>query len=240
MSYRYFTKETVSLILEQSYDLEALLDTNDSFHLLKVQRLKNGEMIELVSQGTSYMGSFTSNDKKIRINKTLDSNELNYYLTLIVFLPKGDKVELITMKAVELGMKAIIFVSGDNSVARSISASKLQRLKIIAKEAAMQSKRDLIPEVSFITRFEDLALSTEVYVAAETLAKSPVVKRQQLLKTKEATLIVGPEGGFSKMELALFQKRGYHLVSLGRRILRCETAAITLMSLLMYQGEENA
>lgn len=177
----------------------------------------------------------------------LDSN-LSIDLYLFQGLPKSDKLELIIQKAVELGVKEIIPFQMDRSIAKieqNKIKQKTQRFNAIAQSAAEQSKRTIIPQV-----LEPLSFKLALEKAKELdLLLVPYENQKGILSTKEALslikkgdkvgVIIGPEGGFSPNEIALAEKDGGKLISLGKRILRTETAAITALSMLMLHAEMN-
>jgi len=164
--------------------------------------------------------------------------------TVLCGMPKGEKADLIVQKCTEAGAAAIVFFLSERCVARPDGKAlekKLQRWQRIAREAAMQSGRGAIPTVDAaadIGEAFDIALKTELPLFLyETGERVPL---KQALGAKpgfaSAAIITGPEGGFAPYEAELAKKLGIPLVSLGERILRCETAPLAALVALMYES----
>ena len=172
-------------------------------------------------------------------------SELPCRVTLYQALPKGDKLELIVQKAVELGAAAIVPVLTSRCISRPDSkgmAKKRERLMKIACEAAGQSGRGILPEVRPLLPFRE---------AVAEMAKSPCpilfYERAEgplgpLLAPRppEIALMVGAEGGFSPQEAAEAEEAGLRLCTMGPRILRCETAPLYALSAIGYVYENSA
>ena len=158
--------------------------------------------------------------------------------------PKGDKAEVIVQKAVELGADSIVFFLSSRCVARpdeKSAAGKLQRLGKIAEAAAMQSGRGKIPRVRWIGKYgEMLAEAARAELAAFLWEDAGGLSLRGLMRQKgsfrTAALITGPEGGFSPEEAAQASAAGIPAVTLGKRILRCETAPLCALTALMYES----
>ncbi len=157
-------------------------------------------------------------------------------------LPKSDKMDLIVQKATELGAAAIVPLVTERTIVKVRDEEKrIARWQKIAREAAMQSNRPDIPEVGAIVSFKDF-LRTPIS-EPETLLLLPWEEGIEPLKdvlrrniaVKRVFVLIGPEGGFSSSEAASAQERGFNLVSLGRNILRTETAAIAALSMIGYE-----
>lgn len=173
-------------------------------------------------------------------------NELPSKLYLFQGLPKSDKMELIIQKAVELGVYEIVPVETKRAVVRldaKKAAKKIERWNGIAESAAKQSGRNIIPEVTGVKSFSE-AVS---YAGELDLALIPYELAEGMQATREVIgkimpgqsvgIFIGPEGGFDTAEVAGAQEAGIIPVTLGKRILRTETAGLTMLSILMYHLE---
>lgn len=222
----------------------------DVNHMKNVLRMKPGEEI-LISNGV---------DKDYRCQvETLDSDavtarilsvdeegtELPGKIYLFQGLPKQEKMELIVQKAVELGVYQVIPVAMKRSVVKLDARkeeTKIRRWNTIAESAAKQSKRIVIPEVTGVMSVKE-ALA---YAADFDLKLLPYEECRGMAATKSRwrrktgyghRRVYGPEGGFEETEVEEARAAGFYPVSLGKRILRTETASLTMLSILMYQME---
>lgn len=180
------------------------------------------------------------------LEKTQQTSELASKLVLFQGLPKGDKMELIIQKAVELGVYEIVPVSTKRTVVKldeKKKASKQKRWQAIAESAAKQSGRGRIPQVAPVMT---LAQAFD-YGAAFDQNLIPYELEQGMAHTKELLsglksgmsigIFIGPEGGFDEVEIQQAKERGICPISLGKRILRTETAGLCILSVLMFQLE---
>ena len=174
--------------------------------------------------------------------------ELPSKIYLFQGLPKSDKMELIIQKAVELGVYEIIPMATARAVVKldqKKAAAKVKRWQAISESAAKQSKRLLIPEVKEPVKFSEalkLASDLDVRLIPYELAEGMDGTRQIIQSVKpgqSVAVFIGPDGGFEEAEVELAKEAGFQAITLGRRILRTETAGMTVLSILMYQLEEN-
>ena len=174
--------------------------------------------------------------------------ELPSKIYLFQGLPKSDKMELIIQKAVELGVYEIIPMATARAVVKldqKKAAAKVKRWQAISESAAKQSKRLLIPEVKEPVKFSEalkLASDLDVRLIPYELAEGMDGTRRIIQSVKpgqSVAVFIGPEGGFEEAEVELAKEAGFQAITLGRRILRTETAGMTVLSILMYQLEEN-
>ena len=173
--------------------------------------------------------------------------ELPVKLYLFQGLPKGDKMELIIQKAVELGVYEIIPVRTKRVVVKldeKKETKKIARWQQIAESGAKQSGRGIIPEVKPVMSFKDAidyAKNLEgvliPYEKAEGMNKTREIIKG-LKGKKSVGIFIGPEGGFDEQEIEAAMNSGVEPVTLGRRILRTETAGLTMLSILMFEFEE--
>ena len=177
------------------------------------------------------------------IIKEMESTELNVKITLFQGLPKKDKMELIIQKAVELGVFNIVPVDMKNCIVKlKDEDKKISRWQEISEAAAKQSKRNIIPKIEKLMKIKDLKDKIKDYdlciVAYED--ENNTTLKDILNKNKNAkniALIIGPEGGISKEEVQLLNENGAKTASLGKRILRTETAGISMISMITYEFE---
>lgn len=230
----------------------AAITGDDAKHIAKVMRQTAGEELIAVMEGRAYLATIRSTDFDIEVElgETLETQvELPKKVTIACGLPKGDKLDLITQKATELGMYALLPFSAERSIVKwddSKSEKKIGRLQKIAKEAAEQSHRTYIPEVYSIHSFKQLLSRAGSYdaviVAYEEEARQGGRTRfAEILKSlydKDSVLIVfGPEGGISDAEVAALKSAGAVFTSLGPRILRTETAPLYALAAISYEFE---
>lgn len=243
---RYFINKN----LTNEQDL-ALLE-NDLHHLKTVMRSKNGdEIICIDANGQVYLCSIDDIEKGlIKVVRKIDeNNELDVEVTLIYALPKGDKFEVVLQKATELGVSRIVPMLTQRCVIKSDDkkfAKKIIRYEKILKEAAQQSRRNKIPKINNIIKLNDINkyLGNYNIVAYEQTAKAGkhMALKQCLDKLKSGdkiTVIVGSEGGFDQTEIEVMESYGIEACSLGKRILRSETAPLYLLSVIGYTREIN-
>ncbi len=226
----------------------------DVNHVKNVLRMKPGEDVR-VSDGreNTYLcciRSFEGQTAVLDILKELDPDtELPSRIVLFQGLPKGDKMEWIVQKAVELGAYRIVPFAAKRSVVRldeKKAAKKQARWQLIAKGAAEQSGRGIIPEVGAVCSFaEALRMAGELdvvlipYELEEGMKKTARIL-EGIAPGQSVGIFIGPEGGFEKEEVDKAKGAGAHAVTLGKRILRTETAGPAALSILMYHLESRA
>lgn len=226
-----------------------LIEGNDVRYIRDVIRLRAGEKIRVSTGSSNYLCAIEEiTEDFVRasvIERDIPGTELKSRIVLFQGLPKNDKMELVIQKAVELGAAEIVPVAMKHCVVKldeKKAASKTARWQSIAESAAKQSKRSVIPKVSFPMSYR------EAVAYAKTLDVSlvPYENENGMQGTKQAMeqvkpgqsigIFIGPEGGFAPEEIELV-KSEMKLISLGRRILRTETAGLTALSILMYHLE---
>ncbi len=221
----------------------------DVSHIRQVLRLKEGDDIEVVDAEGMVSTCRLLHLEKDRVEAEIlfseaGGSELPGEVLLFQGYPKSDKIEWVLQKAVELGVHAVTPVITDRTVVRlspEKAEARIKRLQTIAESAAKQSKRAKIPEVCPLSGFSE---------ALERAKESDVIlipyeKAEGIAKTKETiasirpgssvSVFIGPEGGFTRDEIEEAERAGAVPITLGKRILRTETAAITILSLLMMQ-----
>ena len=219
-------------------------------HIRNVMRLKPGEEISVSigGDGKEYrygIESYTEDSVLCRLRFVKDKEvELPVKVLLFQGLPKADKMDLIVQKAVELGAAEIIPVSMERCVVKldaGKAAKKTARWQTIAESAASQTRRSIIPRVlapmSMKEAVEYAKEQTEVRVIPYELQEDDGSVKQYLERLKEGqsvSIFIGPEGGFAPGEVELAKEAGIRPISLGRRILRTETAGLAILSWLIY------
>ena len=237
---------------EQIDDKYVTITGGDVNHIKNVLRMKVDEEL-LVSNGQDkdyYCKIEAISDDEIKaliLDEEFEGTELPTELYLFQGLPKSDKMELIIQKAVELGVKEIIPVATKRCVVKldnKKEASKLKRWQAISESAAKQSRRTIIPEVSPVMSFKEAinrAKEFELGISPYENFKDMKETREVLEKVQKGIKIgifIGPEGGFEESEVQYAFENGIRPISLGKRILRTETAGLTILSVLMFQLED--
>lgn len=233
-------------------DNEIVITGKDVNHIKNVLRLKENDKI-LISNGQDKdfycIISKINNDEVVTlIDSVLEqSNELPSKIYLFQGLPKNDKMELIIQKAVELGVYEIIPVAMKNCVVKldaKKEASKIKRWEAISESAAKQSKRCIIPNVHNVLSFKEAieyASMLDINIVPYENQKGIEETRRVvggIKKGQSVGIFIGPEGGFDDKEIECVLSNSYIPLTLGRRILRTETAGIAMLSILMYNLEQ--
>ena len=172
--------------------------------------------------------------------------ELPCRVVLFQGLPKGDKMELIIQKAVELGVNEVVPVAMKNCVMKldeKKKRSRRERWQAIAESAAKQSKRNIIPQVFEVASYKEAleqAKEMDLFLLPYENERGMAATREALERIQSGTsvaILIGPEGGFEPKEVTQAQEAGAVAISLGSRILRTETAAITTVGMCMLHAE---
>lgn len=215
-------------------------------HIIKSLRMKIGDKIILCdTRGTDFHCLITkieNNEVYAAITEQIENkSEPSVYVRLYQAIPKGDKIDTIIQKSVELGVSEIIPVLTDRCIARpnkKAMEKKLVRYNKIAAEAAKQSGRGILPKVTKMLSFKEAIeqmVQDEFSIVFYELASNRL-NGQKISGIKSLSIMIGSEGGFSPAEIKIADASGINLIaSLGSRILRCETAPITALSILMFQ-----
>ena len=220
------------------------LTAEDAHHARKVLRLQPGSEVELITGGKRYRAKLTEDDL-VEAGKALPSTEPALRITLLQGLPKGDKMDLIVQKAVELGVFRIIPVQMSRCVVHLTGPDgekKRARWQKIAREAGKQSGRCLVPEVSLPVPLSALpALTAEEDACLvpweEARSAGPLAFARAHPHPEKISILIGPEGGISPEEIAALPS-AFQPLTLGPRILRTETAGLACVSaLLALYGE---
>ena len=227
----------------------AYLNAEDAGHALRVLRLENGDEVELVCAPARYLAEIDSTEGgevRLRVTEKLRDTEAQTRVTLYQGLPKADKMELIIQKAVELGAFQVIPVSMKRCVVKldeKKADAKIKRWQGIAEAAAKQSKRGVIPTVAPVMSYAQavkMASQMDLKLVPYELAEG-MEQTKHLIESVEPgqqiAIFIGPEGGFDPEEIRTATEAGIQPITLGKRILRTETAGFTTIAWLMYQLE---
>ena len=231
---------------------EIVITGADVNHIRNVLRMRTDEEVLIADgQGAEYRCKLTDlgeNEVRAQILWKLDGNaELASAITLFQGLPKSDKMDLIVQKCVELGVDRIIPVSTKRAVVKLDAKKEQTRLKrwnTISESAAKQSGRGVIPEVSGVMSFgkaleeaKKLDVLLIPYERAEHMAETRRVMGE-IRPGQSVGIFIGPEGGFEESEVEEAVAAGAKAITLGKRILRTETAGLAVMAMLGYLLEE--
>lgn len=242
--YNFFVDET------GKKDGRYFISGGDFNHIKNVLRMNVGEQFLVSCGGVSDLCELESFESDTVVVKILEENyqstNLPIKIHLFQGLPKSDKLELIIQKAVELGVSEITPVSMKRSIVKiddKKKKSKTERWQSIAEAAAKQSKRTAIPTVNEVLSYKEmlkaareLDLLLVPYECAEGMAATKEVL-SQIKSGMSVGIIIGPEGGFEPKEIDDAIQVGGKVISLGSRILRTETAAITTTAMCMLYSE---
>lgn len=224
----------------EKIEKEVILSGDEFRHAHTVLRLKEGDELTLLDGGGAEYSAIVARLEKGRmllhvLEKKTSEKEPKTQVYLLLGALKGDKTEFAVQKAVELGVGRIGIFSS-RYCAAYLNENKMERLNRVSREAAKQCLRALAPEVIAFKTLEDALKSADGYTnklfACEFLEKSE--KSLEELRGSTA-LVIGSEGGFSEEEFGLAKRLDFCGVSLGKRILRAETAAVALLSVVMYE-----
>jgi len=220
----------------------------DAYHIINVLRMQVGQQLQIVSndQVSALMEIIALNEAVVSVRlveRLLTTHEPSVRIILAQGLPKGDKMDFVVQKAVEMGVSEIIPLSMDNCVVKldAVRAKKkTERWQKIVEEAAKQSKRDIVPQVSLpmtlkqlLTNKQDVLLKIVAYEVEDRRGLRELLQAQENIT--EILLLIGPEGGISKEEFTLAEAKGMQSVSLGKRILRTETAGLATVAAILYE-----
>lgn len=231
------------------------ITNEDVKHIKNVLRKDIGDEIEICNQesGESFKTNIVDiNDKQIKVKIFENINtktEANVYVSIFQGLPKADKMELIIQKSVELGVSEITPVAMKRCIVKinqKDEKKKIQRWQKISEGAAKQSGRNIIPKINNVKNIKNICESFSEYdivlVAYENEKENKL--KQELKKINKSNdnikiaVVIGPEGGIENEEIELLKKSGAKIITLGERILRTETVALNIISIIMYELEK--
>lgn len=227
-----------------------IISGSDHNHIKNVLRMKIGDTFLVSENGVSNLCTIISmNEEETTAGITVENyqnTELPIRIYLFQGLPKSDKLELIIQKSVELGAFAIVPTEMNRCVVRiedKKKKNKVERWQAIAESAAKQSKRNIVPEIRDIVSFKQALTFAEsldmilVPFEAHNGMESTRTALSEIKPGMSIGIFIGPEGGFSEKEIEEAKNFGAKTISLGKRILRTETAAITAVGMCMLYAE---
>jgi 16S rRNA (uracil1498-N3)-methyltransferase len=247
---------------EQINNNDIVIIGDDVNHIINVLRMKKTDEVQICNQDTgdnynAEIVNYSKNEVECKIiSRINETTESNVHITLFQGIPKFEKMELIIQKNTEVGIKSIVPVIMERTVVKldeKIASKKLERWQKIAEIAAKQSMRDIIPQIGNITKLKDID-TTEfdaVLVAYENeehnMLKTELQKLERKIKSNNSSeqqyniaIVIGPEGGISEKELVMLAEKNAKFVSLGKRILRTETAGVVMAGNIIYELEYNS
>ena len=215
----------------------------DVKHIKNVLRLKPKDKIEVLCEGKVYLCEISDIESNVINTSVLDSfvgkNEAPIHIALYQSIAKGNKMDFIIQKATEIGVKEIYPVITERTIVKikdmKKEQNKVERWNTIAEEAAKQSKRDYLPVVNNIIKFNEmidiLKNESNIIVPYEMEDTYGLKKALASVNTGKVNIIIGPEGGFEEDEIINLKKIEGQVVTLGPRILRTETAGLVVASI---------
>lgn len=239
---RFFTQDIT--------EMGGCITGEDAKHISKVLRMKVGDELTVCdTKGRDYdcmIEEIGAGEVRLKVLSVAPSqSEPDVRVHLYQAMPKADKMETIIQKAVELGAASITPVMTRRCVSRPDAKSmdkKLVRYNRIALEAAKQCGRGVVPPVlpllelpQALEQMQRTGCPILFYENATAPAKQVIAKARESGKELEIAVLIGAEGGFDEDEVALAREHGCHILSLGKRILRCETAPLAALTILMYE-----
>lgn len=243
--YHFFVSE------EQINGENAYIEGSDVNHIVNVLRMKPGEEILISVRGDwDYLCKIDNIEEtkvRLKVLESMEQRELPVNIILLQGIPKSDKLEMIIQKSVELGVGEIIPVKTKRVVVKieeKKQATKVNRWNAIAESAAKQSKRSIIPKVyepmsidNALEIVKDFGVKLIPYENADGIDKTRKIL-DNMDKTKNIAVFIGPEGGFEESEVERIKNSGFEVITLGKRILRTETAGLALLSNIMIRLED--
>ena len=230
---------------ENVFEKQLKISGEDVIHIVKVLRLKKGDVLTCCDgRGIDYTAKISDISKTEVLCNILETaksdTEPNIEVTLIQGIPKAAKMDYIIQKNTELGITDIYPCALNRCVAKIDNEKKIDRWQKIAKEAAQQSGRGVIPKIHKpvdIKDAEKLLKAADIAFAAYECEEEVTLKTvlNSVKEPKTVAFLIGAEGGFDKSEIEYLKENGIATVSLGKRILRTETAGEAVLSMIMYE-----
>lgn len=230
---RYFAKNIIKDTI--------ILDSKDLHHIKNVMRMQKEDKVEVVKNNEVYLCEILENYEIKIVNKIPNIKKETPQIILAVALIKEQKQDLVLQKATELGVDIIIPLSLSRCVVKLDKekfSKKKPRWETICKEASEQSKRNNIPIITPIHTIQELSqIDATLKIVLDTKEFYQSIKNvlHNHPNCAKIIIVIGPEGGITKEEISFLKNNGYQSVSLGPNILRAETAAIAVLSMINYQ-----
>lgn len=232
---RYFVDENINN--------KFILSSDDSYHVFRVMRMKLGDKVEILCNQKLYICSISNLEPLVEvivIKEVDECNEINISVSIVQSLVNEQKMDYILQKTTELGVMEIIPYMASRSIIKinNKEEKKIQRWQKIVKEAAEQSKRNIIPVVKDIISIDKLSKLDDYDVKILCTVNENTQNLKKVLSNLAGSVkmlfVIGPEGGFTKEEENKMIECGFLPVSLGNSVLRTETASTFIMSVVRY------
>ena len=247
---QYFLNEELNI--NSTYELSK----DDSNHIVRIMRKQKDDKVYVVfNKEIKYICTIVDNNvDKVLVTpyEQVDgSNELSTKITVAIPPLKNDKIEYLIQKLTELGVSSILLFNSERNIAKIKKdkvESKLNRWSKIVKEAAEQSKRNLIPDITYVDSLRDLIIFSEKYNHKVVAYEKESVNEDNInlknllhsnLNNKDVIAVFGSEGGLSENEINILTENNFDVIGLGKRILRAETAPLYFVSCVAYFSEFN-
>ena len=245
---QYFLNEELNV--ESTYELSK----EDSNHIVRIMRKQNNDKVYVVFKDEiKYICTIIDNNvDKVLVapyEQVSGSNELPTKITVAIPPLKNDKIEYLIQKLTELGVSNIVLFNSERNIAKIKKDkvdSKLNRWSKIIKEASEQSKRNLIPDITYVDGLRDLVNFAEKYDHKVVAYEKESVNEDNInlknllnseLNNKDVIAVFGSEGGLSENEISILTENKFSVIGLGKRILRAETAPLYFVSCIAYFSE---
>ena len=245
---QYFLNEELNV--ESTYELSK----EDSNHIVRIMRKQNNDKVYVVFKDEiKYICTIIDNNvDKVLVapyEQVSGSNELPTKITVAIPPLKNDKIEYLIQKLTELGVSNIVLFNSERNIAKIKKDkvdSKLNRWSKIIKEASEQSKRNLIPDITYVDSLRDLVNFSEKYDHKVVAYEKESVNEDNInlknllnseLNNKDVIAVFGSEGGLSENEISILTENKFSVIGLGKRILRAETAPLYFVSCVAYFSE---
>lgn len=248
---KFFVKE------EQIKDNEIIIIGQDVKHIKKVLRAKTGDELQICNSqnGENFLceiQDLENEDITCKIKEKIQEKvESNIEVTIFQGLPKADKMEYIIQKSVELGVSNITPVEMKRCVVKldgKDKIKKIERWQKISEVAAKQCGRDIIPQINNVINIQNICNLISEYdillVAYENEKENTLKEQIEKLKKQNNSeskikigIVIGPEGGLEENDVNKLKENGAQIITLGKRILRTETVALNILSIIMYELE---
>ena len=245
---QYFLNEELNV--ESTYELSK----EDSNHIVRIMRKQNNDKVYVVFKDEiKYICTIIDNNvDKVLVapyEQVSGSNELPTKITVAIPPLKNDKIEYLIQKLTELGVSNIVLFNSERNIAKIKKDkvdSKLNRWSKIIKEASEQSKRNLIPDITYVDGLRDLVNFAEKYDHKVVAYEKESVNEDNInlknllnseLNNKDVIAVFGSEGGLSENEISILTENKFSVIGLGKRILRAETAPLFFVSCVAYFSE---
>ncbi|TCS77816.1 16S rRNA (uracil(1498)-N(3))-methyltransferase [Pectinatus cerevisiiphilus] len=234
------------LFIEGELTKHIVIKGKDALHLLYAMRAKPGQTVVVADKNGKTAKTQIESCEPQQVVLSLielieDIQESPINLILLQCLPKADKMDYIVQKAVEIGVNKIIPVESHNCVVKydeGKKEKKRNKWQKIADEAAKQCARGIRPEICPVVDFAAaiaIAMQNEACICYENEDTLPFKQYLQALNCASYAIMIGPEGGFTEAEVEKCRLAGIKSISLGKRILRTETAAIAALAIMQYE-----